>query len=536
MTRSDLRWTRVCGAVLLGTLLACEKLHHDEAEHGAHGHPHGAEAAEEPRPDLSVTLYQGPLELFMEYPAFVTGAESPLIAHFTDTRDPDAFHPIVRGQVTATLRFADGTSEVFRAEKPLRDGIFKPIVKPTKAGAATLTLSLAGDQVTGTVEVGAVVVHPSAQAAVAAEPAEAPSAEQSVPYLKEQQWKTQYATAAVEARALRASLRAYGELRPAVEREVELSSPVAGRVEVQGELPQVGRTVKRGELLLTITAATGGGGGDRAALELEERRARVERGLTEREYKRAQELFATPAVAERQVDAARGAREGAEARLRSATAQRAALRSAQASQSGSRAAAFDLRAPFDGVVARSEAMRGAFVAAGTPVVTIVDPRELRLVVHVPEHGLAFLENLDGAGFRVDGDTAERGVPPAAWLGTSPTLDPATRTVTVTFAVPNPTCALRPGQAARAMLYRKDTQDRLAVPAEAIVDDNGRPAIFVMEGGEAFFKRRVTVGARDGAWTSVLTGLEAGDRVVSRGAYEVKLSTTAGAIPAHGHQH
>jgi RND family efflux transporter MFP subunit len=518
-------------------LAACGTHSHGEAGHGEHGHgEHGPEPAEDPRPDLSVTLYQGPLELFMEYPAFVVGAESPLIAHFTDTRDPEAFHPIVRGQITATLRFKDGSQEVFKAEKPLRDGIFKPIVKPTKAGEGTLTLSLTGDQVQGSVEVEGVIVHPNTQAAVAAEPEEAPTAEQPVPYLKEQQWKTQYATAPAETRPLRASVRVFGELRAAAGREVDLSAPVSGRVEVAGVLPRVGQAVKRGELFLTIAPAGGAGGADRSALELEERRARAELGLAEREHKRAQDLFASQAVAERQVDAARVAVEMAEARLRTATAQLGALRSVQSNQGGGRATAFDLRAPFDGVIARSTVMRGGFVAAGTPLLAIVDSSELSLVAHVPEQDLAAMADLDGAGFRVDGQAAERMVGMDQHLGLAPTLDPATRTAALSFAVDNAAGDLRPGQAARVTLYRKAATDGVAVPREAIVDDNGVPAVFVMDGGEGFFKRRIVLGARDGEFTGVLSGVQAGDRVVSRGAYEVKLSTTAGAIPAHGHQH
>ncbi len=368
------------------------------------------------------------------------------------------------------------------------------------------------------------------------EPEEAPAAEQPVPYLKEQQWKTQYATAPAEVRPLRASVRVFGELRAAPGREVELSAPVSGRVDVVGAIPRVGQAVKRGDLFLTIAPAGAAGGADRAGLELEERRARAELGLAEREHKRAQDLFATQAVAERQVDAARVAVEMAEARLRTATAQLTALRSAQSNQSGGRAAAFDLRAPFDGVIARSAVMRGAFVAAGTPLFAVVDPRELSLVAHVPEQDLAAMADLEGAGFRVHGQASERSVGMEDHLGLSPTLDPATRTASLTFAVDNAAGDLRPGQAARVTLYRKAATDGVAVPRQAVVDDNGAPAVFVMDGGEGFFKRRIVLGASDGDFMGVLSGVQAGDRVVSRGAYEVKLSTTAGAIPAHGHQH
>src|SRR4051794_39877796 len=124
----------------LASMLACKQSSngHDHGSGQEHGHEHGAAAASEPeRPGQSVTVYQDGLELFMEYPAFVVGQPSPLVAHFTDARDSNGFHVVTKGRVTATLRYADGTEERFVAEKLLRDGIFKPEVRPTKAGEGT---------------------------------------------------------------------------------------------------------------------------------------------------------------------------------------------------------------------------------------------------------------------------------------------------------------------------------------------------------------------------------------------------------------
>ena len=75
-----------------------------------------------------------------------------------------------------------------------------------------------------------------------------------------------------------------------------------------------------------------------------------------------------------------------------------------------------------------------------------------------------------------------------------------------------------------------------MPESAVLDENGKPTVFVMEGGESFFKRAVRTGVRSGGHVQVLEGVKEGDRVVSRGAYELKLSTATGAIPEHGHQH
>jgi multidrug efflux pump subunit AcrA (membrane-fusion protein) len=75
-----------------------------------------------------------------------------------------------------------------------------------------------------------------------------------------------------------------------------------------------------------------------------------------------------------------------------------------------------------------------------------------------------------------------------------------------------------------------------VPATAIVDDAGRPIVFVQREGETFERRAVTLGPRSGDVVQVTEGLEPGDRVVTRGAYLVRLASLSNSVPAHGHVH
>ena len=75
-----------------------------------------------------------------------------------------------------------------------------------------------------------------------------------------------------------------------------------------------------------------------------------------------------------------------------------------------------------------------------------------------------------------------------------------------------------------------------VPAAAIVDDAGRPIVFVQREGETFERRAVTLGARSGDQVQILEGVAAGDRVVTAGAYLVRLASLSTSVPAHGHVH
>lgn len=500
-----------------------------------HGHDEAGQKVE--RPTLSKTVYQGGLELFLEYPALVVGKPAGLVAHFTDARDPSWFKAVSEGRVTAVLRHATGGEERFVAEKLLRTGIFKPVVTPTKAGEATLTLSLEGAQAAGTVDLGKVLVHPTAEAGMTASAEHDGPDESTVPFLKEQQWKTRYATAAVTVRVLQGTVRANGELKPVAGQAAELSTPVAGRIPVSSRVPRLGQRVRKGEVLATVSPTSVAMGTSLASLELEVNRGRAELGLAERELRRAEELLAGKAIPEKQVDAARTAREVAAARLEAAQHQRAIFRSTQEGFGGQGRAAFELRAPLDGVVAFADVTPGAVVEAGARLVMVVNPTRLWLEVKVYEADAPRVERSSGATFTVAGFDEEFLIDPkdGRKVAVGAVIDRATRTVPMIFELPNPDGALKPGMFAKVNLFTGKTVRGVAVPESAVVDDNGRPVVFVMSTGEAFHKRLVQLGVRSGGFIQVTQGVSEGERVVSQGAYEVKLSTATGALPEHGHQ-
>jgi cobalt-zinc-cadmium efflux system membrane fusion protein len=513
----------------------------DEHEHGA-GQRHaqaepGKEAVPE-IPSLTVTAYQSGLELFMEYPSLVVGRSSPLVAHFTDIRDPNAFKVVTKGRVTVVLRHADGQEERFVADKLLRDGIFKPVVVPTRAGEGTLILTLEGEQVTGTVDAGKVRVHATETEAIASAAGEAKGEEATVPFSKEQQWKTRYATTAATARVLQGAVRANGEIKPVAGQSAELSTPVAGLIPVGGPVPHLGQRVKRGELLLGLAPTTVVSGTTLASVELEVSRARAEQGLAERDLRRAEELFAAKVIPEKQVDAARTAREVASARFEAATRERGLYRSAQSGGSARGRASFELRSPLDGVVSFADITPGAVVDAGTRLVAVVNTDRVWLEVKVYEADAPRVERASGASFTVAGFDREFVIDASNGrrVAVGAVVDRVTRTVPVIFELANPEGRLKPGMFAKVDLLTGETVRAVAVPESAVVDDKGRAVVFVMGGGENFHKRVIRPGVRSSGFVQVLEGVKEGERVVSQGAYEIKLSTATGAMPEHGHQH
>ena len=79
-------------------------------------------------------------------------------------------------------------------------------------------------------------------------------------------------------------------------------------------------------------------------------------------------------------------------------------------------------------------------------------------------------------------------------------------------------------------------EAVAISEEAIVMDNGRPIAFVLLGGESFQRRELALGARDNGFVEVKAGIEAGERVVTRGAYLIKLAALSPDSFSAGHAH
>ena len=105
-----------------------------------------------------------------------------------------------------------------------------------------------------------------------------------------------------------------------------------------------------------------------------------------------------------------------------------------------------------------------------------------------------------------------------------------------YEVPNSSGQLREGMFADLFIETGQTTDAIAIPEGAVVMDNGGPVAFILVHGEMFQKRKLTLGIRDEGFIEVLSGVHEGERVVSHGAYLVKLAAASPAAFGAGHTH
>jgi membrane fusion protein, heavy metal efflux system len=490
------------------------------------GAPAAAPAEEEGPDPLSVTRWTEKTELFAEYPSLVRGQTSRFAIHLT-TLEP--FKAVNEGTMEVQLRAPDGQVESFSAKGPSRPGIFGVDVRPSGAGRRELIISWRSSSLSDTHNVGAVEVFADAAAAAAAAPAEAEG--EAISFLKEQQWTLDFATAVVEEKPLRASVRVPGEIVPAPGGEADVLAPIEGRLVSVVSLAE-GAAVSRGQELARIQPPPGAPA-DLPQLERGRAQATTALEFATRDRERAERLVAAGAAPQKRLEEARAAEAQAAAAMRAAEAQLEQFNTSRTGGTGSTAGAFVIRAPIGGVIVRREATPGMNVASGAPLFHLIDPSIVHVVGHVPEAQLSRARVASGAQIEVPNANAT--LPAGKLVTVGRVVNPQTRTVPITFVADNRVLGLAVGQSVFLHLLMNETKPAPVIPASALVDDAGRPIVFVQTEGESFERRPVTVGAREGELVQV-SGVKPGEHIVTKGAHLVRLASLSTSVPTHGHVH
>jgi RND family efflux transporter MFP subunit len=402
-------------------------------------------------------------------------------------------------------------------------------VQPKSEGEGRLRIVVHGRDLNEIFEVGMVKI--ATDAASAERPAE--SKEETISFSKEQQWALEFGTQIVAAQNLRDNLRVAAETLPRTGGEASVIAPIAGRLIVEKTL-SVGTAVQQGAELASMIPPTGTVS-DLASLQLAEAEAKVAVEQAQRDRGRAERLLAVGAVPARRAEEARAVEATAQARLQAAQtrlAQYDATRTADGVEVGAKR--FSIRAPISGILSESKAVSGANAELGTVLFRIIGIDVLFVSGMVPESELSKLSQLSGAEIEMPDTGQIRQANRLVAIGRLVNSD--TRTVSVTYEIENHDHRLAVNQTVFLRLLLTPAGAMPAVPESAIIDDAGRPVVFVQRGGETFLRRPVKLGVRNSGMVQVLEGIGPGDRVVTKGAYLIRLSTMSSAVPAHGHVH
>lgn len=356
--------------------------------------------------------------------------------------------------------------------------------------------------------------------------------EEGITFTREQQKAVEFALTKVAERVLHEAIPVYGAVEAAPEATVSLAAPAAGRILAPEQgFPRLGQRVEAGQVLALLqprlTAEA-----DIATLQRDLRLAESALDTARREVERLAPLAEAGAVPQRQLTEAQAALRTAEIERDSAARR---LSQDSAFRKGGSQQAMPLTAPQGGVVRALSTRPGEFVADGQEVLSLLDPTRLLVRADIPEHQLARLQAPAGCWVETGPTGAVLEIAAEHLLSAPLSVHPESRTAEVRFAAP-PQSGLVLGQQVRVGVRSGLTRTALAVPRSAVFNDDGFPVVFIALDRERFDRHPVRLGLRDGDWVEVLSGVRVGDRVVSKGAFAVKLASSAAAVPDHGHAH
>lgn len=508
----------ISGLLILLFAAACHPPHNEEKEPEA----------------ITITKWSNKTELFVEFAPLLVGKETSFAAHLTDL---DTFKPVSEGTLGVSFTPAQGKAIVVEAKNPTVPGIYRPAAKIDQPGSYRLAFHRyrpGAVEIYDTIDAGEVKVLEKPESPAKAETPQSAG----ITFLKEQQWRMDFATVPVGERELSASLKMSAEVKPTAAGQVQIVAPVAGRIVTapRGALAP-GQKVKQGEELAVIHPTPSK---NRVELNAELRSAKSELEAAEKELERVQELYKDKIVARRRLEQSERDVAVQRARLDAARAQWALLDPSQTpGQSGaSQAMRLSLRAPISGTVIAATVTPGALVEAGQNLLSIVDLERVWIEGRLYELDIPKVRQFERGWFAAPG-LPEPFVliqPKARLLNIGSVIDPATRSVPLIFEVQNDKSQLRIGLHGNLSMPTGETSRGLAVPESAIVDDKGVAVAFVQTEGETFERRELELGIKSEGYAEVKSGLTAGERVVSKGAYRVHLGSMSTTLPAHGHAH
>lgn len=193
-------------------------------------------------------------------------------------------------------------------------------------------------------------------------------------------------------------------------------------------------------------------------------------------------------------------------------------------------------APISGYVKSIDVVEGQFVETGQVLGTVSQNRRLTLRVEVSQKYYAALRTVTSANFRTPYNNrlyslAEMN---GRLISVGKAADANSAFIPVTFEFDNKGDIVQ-GSFVEVFLVSSPQSDVIAVPATALLEEQGVYSVFVRLDDEGYRKQEVRIGATDGENVRILSGLQAGQTIVTRGVQQLKSTSSSSAIP-HGHTH
>lgn len=372
-----------------------------------------------------------------------------------------------------------------------------------------------------------------------------------VSFLMEQQWTIRLKLAKAEEAMKAPQIQSTGRVIPVPGKRAIVAPPVGGIIRA-GTIPRIGQHVSQGQLLATLiqTPTAAESAQIQAAatqIQIEQSRVEAERRRlaqneveakarleeAEHDFGRSQRLYEKKAYSAKALESDELARDVAAAQLAAIREQMKALQSAAPSMP-SAGNTYEIHAPISGTVVDVSKATGEQVAPGEAILEIVALDTVWVEAPVFERDLGKLAKQGSAVFTTAAhpDKEFRG----RLVNVGKVIDEQSRTAKAIFEVANRSEELSIGMQANVRLDSGSQAQVLLIPKEAVLDNEGKKIVYVLISGEEFERRDVVLGDEYGDKVAILSGVQKGERVVTQGAYQLKLQELRPAeAGAHSHE-
>lgn len=484
---------------------------HSGHDHGSTGdeHDHGHE---EENTTLGSTTWTDNFEVYMEYQPMVVGKEAHILVHLTKL---DNFAPVDHIHIFCKCS-EDGKQISLPEPSMISPGIFELNFTPEKTGTVEFNLELDMHEIVENVQVEASVFSSEADGAAALATYNETNSDK-VNFKKEQAWKTEFETALSFDGEINSVIKTSGELIPAPGDEVTYTAIAAGKVKFNNNYALEGITVAPRKLILTITPS---GIKDNITSMYQQAKAEFEKDKAN--YERAQRLLDKKYISEKEFDVIKAEYVTAKSNFETI--------SKDYNPEGQQ-----VRSQSAGYIKELFVNEGEYVEAGAKLFTVSKNKKVLLRADVSQKYFSDLGTIESASFRAphsrfyyDTDFLK-----GKKIAFGKTHSTSSHFVPVYFEIENEVEIL-PGSFIEIILRSQSKHSAVIIPRSALIEEFGSYAVFVQTSGEYFEKREVQLGVFDGFSYEVIKGLKAGERVITKGAYQVKMSSMSGSAPAHTH--
>lgn len=486
----------VLAGTLLCSLAACSHHHADDDHH------HDAEHH---------TAYSAHYELYAEAEPFVVNQEASLLLHLTRLAD---FKPLGGAELSVLL---DGTAVDAHTHAEATPGLYHVAVTPKSSGHCHLTLVVNHPYATDTATFHIEVFDSHEAFHHHGEEHHHDAGANGIAFTKEQSWQVDFATAVVQPQRFDAVIRTTAQILPSQGDEQVLTAKASGIVMLSQPHWVEGAAVAAGQRVCVIES--GDMADNNMVVRLRQASAAYEEARAT--YERQQKLAEDRIVSQTELDRSRSHYEESKALYESLS------RNGNGTQ---------VVAPKSGFIREISVRNGSYVEAGQPLMVLTQNRDLLVRAEVPPRYYPQLHHITSAHFALGDSVYTLAALQGSLVGYGHSTEAASTLIPVTFRVRN-SAGWVPGTFLTTYILTASDSEVLAVPNTGIVEEMGNHFVFVQQTPERFEKRLVTLGSTDGLRTVVVSGLCAGERVVTRGAALVKMAQATATLDPHaGHVH